>query len=336
MTLVRIVPRLNEYPTGLVRDLRARGFTVETQYAPHPQASADLEIKLEQYPYEGICKELAEIVAGNDVVILAGAGSTEGKIRSIGMVLLTPESELFSAHKTAIPAQLNDLYLALLRGRAKPERLPALHLARETFRPCLVFLQKYGSAMGRAVRQAYIRVSSETALWIQSQQQWRENRPKSQKAAKPEPDLVPSMFSLSSTDTEANDATVPAPAQASAILPVSKPAVWYLRSWRPISAGAIAAAIACFLWLFDFSHPTASADQAGHPKPVVSETAQPSPVSHAEKSDKAAPPSAVAKARALTVASADNFQEVVVRHFTAPSTKAPKPDGAVKRVVVVD
>lgn len=332
MTLVRIVPRLNEYPTELVRDLRARGFTVETQYAPHPQASADLEIKLEQYPYEGVCKELAEIVAGNDLVILAGAGSSERKIRSIGMVLLTPESQILSAHKTEVPAQLNELYFALLRGRSKPERLPALQIARETIRFCVAFLARSGSAMRRAMQQAYVRVSSEAVLWVQSLKRWWESRPKSHKTVKPEPDLVPSMFSLS--PSEAND-TTPVSDQESAGLP-AKPVLWYSRNWRPLSAGAVAVAIACFLWLFDFSHPTASADQSNHLRPAATEAAQPAPVPHAEKFDKVVPSKVVAKAHALADAGADDFQEVVVRHFTDPSAKSPKPDDGVKRVVVVD
>jgi hypothetical protein len=334
MTLVRIVPRLNEYPTELVRDLRARGFTVETQYAPHREASADLEIRMEQYPYEGVCKELAEIVAGNDLVILAGAGTDERKIRSIGMVLLSPESELLTASKTAVPSQLNELYFALLRSRLKPERRPALQVARERARQWSSFLKVQSAAKRTAMRRMYIRVSAEAALGIRALKLWW-SRINSHRVVKTEPDLVPSMFSLSSP--EERDAAEPAPVQEFAgSQPRPKPAMWYSRNWRPISVGALAALMACFLWLFDFSHPTASADQTSHLKPADSQVTQPAPVSHAGNASKVPPSKVAEKSHAVADASDDDFQEVVVRHFTDPSSKASQPTDGVKRVVVVD
>ena len=112
--------------------------------------------------------------------------------------------------------------------------------------------------------------------------------------------------------------------------------MWYSRNWRPISAGAVVAALACFLWLFEAPHPTARADQASHLQPAASEAAPPTPVSHAEKANPVAASKGEERAHPVADADDDGFQEVVVRHFTDRTSKTSQPDDGIKRVVVVD
>src|SRR5689334_13552248 len=111
MALVRIITRLNEYPTELVRDLRARGFEVETCLPQDKgQEAADLEITLDQCSPEGLSDSVSHALASKDVVILADANAGSGKVRSIGMVLMSSEESVQTARKTIVPVQLNEIY----------------------------------------------------------------------------------------------------------------------------------------------------------------------------------------------------------------------------------
>ena len=343
MTLVRIIPRLHEYPTELVRDLRARGFTVETQYAPRAQKSADLEIKLEQYSYDGFGKDLTKILAGSDVVVLAGTGAKGQKIRSIGMVLLSPESELHTANKTAVPEPLNELYLALLRGRANPERARVLQFARNAIRRSSSYLGKQCGTLAGSMKQVRMPAFTIATPSADLLKRWRNARTSRRNTGRPEPDLVPSMFGLSASEPDQanippNPELAPAPTQSE-----PRPTMWYSRNWRPISVAA-AAVLACFLWLFSFSHTAATANQSPHLAPTESKTSAdtlPPPVSPTRNVTKVASARTAEKAAgdADGTLADDKFQEVVVRHFSGPSTPSSKTDhpaAGVKRVVIVD
>ena len=105
MPLVRIIARLAEYPTELVRDLRARGFDVETCISrDEQQTAAGLEITIDQCSPENISQSVADAMTTKDVVILANAQAQGRSIRSIGMVLLSSENSMQTDRKTVVPS----------------------------------------------------------------------------------------------------------------------------------------------------------------------------------------------------------------------------------------
>src|SRR5262249_25147541 len=118
MPLVRIFTRLSEYPTELVRNLRSLGLDVETcVYRSPEQVSADLEISLEQCSLDGVADTITCDSSPKDIYILANANADAQKIRSIGMVLLNSIESSERVQKTAVPAQVLEIYTALLRQR---------------------------------------------------------------------------------------------------------------------------------------------------------------------------------------------------------------------------
>jgi len=326
MPLVRIITRLNEYPTELVRDLRTRGFDVETCLPPsEEQQAADLEITLDQCSAENMSDAITHALENRDVVIVSNGHGKGGRVRSIGMVVLSSEDDFQTSRKTAVPVQFNEIYTALLRERAQ-NRVTAISANWESMRQKTQNLNgtwKYFRTIGKNLGDLGSRTISEAGLWMKGKRSSWTNGLRS--GAEAEPDLVPSMFSLSGEISEAAEQGVPVPRNEN-VTPVrpSKP----FRMWKPVAAGA-AAILAVTLWVHGSSRSGVNAAEVTKESSAAAAPAIQG-VQKIEKPDPASASKVLAKSNPD-----DKFQEVVVRHFAQPTAKVIQKD-AVKRRVVVD
>ncbi len=338
MPLVRIITRLREYPTELVRDLRTRGFEVETCLSrDEKQEAADLEITLDQCSPEGMSESISYALANKDVIILADANASRGRIRSIGMVLMSAEADVQTARKTAVPVQLNEIYTALLRGRLQPRYIvfptnweSIWQKAKLASHQQLGRAWKYSYTTGKNLGEFSNRTISEASIWARSKRRTWSNRVNSPKV---EPDLVPSMFNLS------GDIDVPAelpPQMQEVTQSVNTKSRSTFSFWKPIGIGAVAI-LAVTLWLHAFSQPALKADHtfAESKKDMNAQSQTILPATQAVQKvgvyDAASATKILAKSH---VSNDDPFQEVVVRHFAQPSPKGLPKDGIKRRVVV--
>jgi hypothetical protein len=327
MPQVRIITRPSEYPTELVKDLRARGYEVETHVSGAAiTESADLEITLDHCALENANELLSKALLSKDVVIFADSQGKGRKIQSIGMVLLNSEGAE-SPRKMAVPESLNEIYTALLRGRAESRKISAanwISIREKMSRASNQRLRTAWShchAIGKNLSQFSSQTFSEAIIWAESRKWFKKSQPQA------EPDLVPSMFNLSGAERDPSEA----PSQIQEEMrPISeqKWAIGTFRFWKPVAAGLVAIlAITLFLHGFTHSRPNSS---------NVVDTQSPSMVPAAvlakDGKDDAAP-KVLAKSHANN--GDDYFQEVVVRHFrqSAPAKALPK-DGVKRRVVV--
>ena len=139
-----------------------------------------------------------------------------------------------------------------------------------------------------------------------------------------EPDLVPSMFSLSGEISEAVEEGVLV-SEVENVTPIrpNKP----FRIWKPVAVGA-AAILAVTLWVHGSSRSGVKADEVTKESSVAAAPVI-QVVQKTEKTDPASGSKVLAKSNP-----GDNFQEVVVRHFDQPAAKAIQKDGVKRRVVV--
>lgn len=346
MPLVRIITRLAEYPTELVRDLRARGFDVELSVSgDERQKTAALEITFEQCSEENVSQSVADAMANKDVVIVANSQRGSEKIRSIGMVLLSSKTSLQTAHKTAVPAQFSEIYNALLHQRLGDHRIPSTFVANWGLRwekIVLVTIQrasnswKYCYAVGKNLNKFTSQTISEVVIWIESRKlSWRSRKIWWQ-TEHPEPDLVPSMFNLSLPEKDLPEMPAMAEKVVQGSIRSSKGTGFSL--WKPATLGAVAV-VTVVLLLHSFA-PSSKANQIPseeknginiEPPQTLVPNAQ--ALSKPGKDDDAAASKVLAKSHP---SDDEYFQEVVVRHFTQPPPKAVPKDGSIKRRVVVD
>jgi len=326
MPLVRIITRLSEYPTELVRDLRTRGFDVETCLPPsQEQQAADLEITLDQCSPENLSDALAHALKTRDVVMVSNGHGNGGRVRSIGMVMVSSDEDFQTSRKTAVPLQFNEIYTALLRERAQ-NRLTAISANWESMRQKTQQLNgtwKYFRTVGRNLGDLGSRTMSEAGIWMKAKRSsWTDRR---RLRVQAESDLVPSMFSLSGEVNEiAEPPLIPRVESAS---PTNDKKTFSI--WKPVTAGA-AAILAVTLWVHGSSHSELKADQAGNESSVHAAVAPAiQAVQKAEKPDPSASSKVLAKSN-----SDDNFQEVVVRHFDHSAPRTIEKDGVKRRVVV--
>jgi len=337
MSLVRIITRLSEYPTELVRDLRTRGFEVETCLPPsEEQEAADLQITLDQCSPEGMSESISRALEDLDVVIVANGHGKGGKVRSIGMMVLSSEDDFQTFRKTSVPIQFNEIYTALLHERAQTRKPTTTTIAanweswwQKTLsagNQQLSGTWKYFRTTGRNLGDLSARTFSEAGIWMRAKKSsWTRGL---HLQLEPEPDLVPSMFGLSGEITEAAEGSTPTPQieNVTTIRP-KKP----LGIWKPIAVGA-AAILAVTLWLHS-AHSRLKADQTASKEPSVQAVVPAvQVVQKIAKPDPAGTSKILAKSN---ISVDDSFQEVVVRHFDQPAPRMLPKDG-VKRHVVVD
>jgi len=326
MPLVRIITRLSEYPTELVRDLRTRGFDVETCLPPSEEhEAADLEITLDQCSSENMSDAISHALENHDVVIVSNGHGRSGRVRSIGMVVLSSEEDFQTSRKTSVPVQFNEIYTALLRERTQ-SRATAISTNWESMRQKTQHLNgtwKYFSAVGKNLGDLGSRTFSEAGIWVKTKKSnWTNGR---RLRIEAEPDLVPSMFSLSGEITEAADEPTPVSQQVENLTPITarKP----FAMWKPVAAGAVAI-LAVTLWVHGSSRSGLKTDQASK----ESSTQAAVPAIQVQKLEK---PDPVSGSKVLAKSNPDdNFQEVVVRHFDQPAPHAAHKDGVKRRVVV--
>jgi len=343
MSLVRIITRLSEYPTELVRDLRTRGFEVEICLPrSEQQETADLEITLDQCSLEGMSESISRAIVSKDVVIVADSDARDGKIRSIGMVLVSSEASLETARKTVVPVQLNEIYTALLRGRLQARKFPAIFIPANWqllwHKTVLVSSQKFSStwkychAAGKNLGQLGIQTVSEAGIWIAKSRKSSVPSGKGRRSRKIEPDLVPSMFHLSGDITDSVESSAQ---NEEALQPAANRSIFHF--WKPIAVGAVTVLTAA-LWLHGYSHSPLKANQvsAEDKKEMSAQSQTLIPAAQVmQKTGKYDIPPASKILAKSHLSDDDNFQEVVVRHFTQPAPRMLPKDG-IKRHVVVD
>ncbi|HEY1263659.1 MAG TPA: hypothetical protein VGF06_09055 [Terriglobales bacterium] len=374
MPVVRIITRLSAYPAKLVRELRARGFEVETRVSsPEAPSVAELEVTLQQCAPEELATLLADPEKRKDVYIVAGCGAHTGPVRSVGMVVLTaPDAE--SQDSTVIPAPVAEMYGALLQQRnagvthsrryrnLRGTRLDwskvnaAVAMARRKAAGLAADLQKSSrlrranahagwARLGQIAMAMLAEAAHETALlgrrtraalarFFFAPRETRGPRPQ----AAQDYDLVPTMFNLSSEEARGEEL------QVRTSQPVPEPAVPRLRPVRIVAAvaslGLAVGAVVLLLHLFGNSH--------GAPVPPALEKAATHTGAMSQPRAGLQVKDAVVKADVdLAMASHtptkkeaadDYFDEVVVHHFPNDSARQ-VPDNqknGIKRRVVVD
>jgi len=328
MPLVRIITRLSEYPTELVRDLRTRGFDVETCLPPsEEQEAADLEITLDQCSPENLSDAISHALKNRDAVIVSNGHSNGGRVRSIGMVVLSSDEDFQTSRKTAVPVQFNEIYTALLRERAQ-NRVTARSANWESMRHKTHQLNgtwKYFRTVGKNLGDLGSRTFSEAGIWMKAKRSsWTDRR---RLRVNAEPDLVPSMFGLSGEVYETAEPTLVPQVENVTPIKTKKP----FAIWKPVTAGA-AAILAVTLWVHGSSHLGLKAD---HPSKESSIHAATAPAIQAVQKTEKPDPASVARILAKS-SSGDDFQEVVVRHFDQHPVRTIHKEDGVKRRVVVD
>lgn len=337
MPLVRIITRLREYPTELVRDLRTRGFEVETcLYQDKKQEAADLEITLDQCSTENMSESISHALSNKDVVIVAGANADKAKIRSIGMVLMSSEASVQNDRKTAVPVQFNEIYTALLRGRLHAKasfyKFNTVNVKASWQKTVLVCSQrfsagwKYCRTAGKNLGELGTRTASEVGIWAKSRK--LEGNTNSTKS---EPDLVPSIFNLSGSIEDPSELSVPEQEIVSTAGTTNENK---FHLWKPVTVGTVAI-LAITLWVHGFSNPRLKTDQSLPDTPDTKDVSTQSQtlVPAVQVVQKVSPaPKMLAKSSQST--DDDSFQEVVVRHFSQPAHSALQKNGIKRRVVV--
>ena len=349
MPLVRIITRLREYPTELVRDLRTRGFEVETCVSQDEKLkAADLEITLDQCSAENMSDSISHVLANKDVVILADANADGGKIRSIGMVLMSAEASVQNDRKTTVPVQFNEIYTALLGGRLRTRQsfysFKPANLERLWQKAVLVSTQrfsgtwKYCQTVGKNLGELSMRTISEAGVWAKSKKlSWKANARTN--SSKSEPDLVPSIFNLSSVENDPAE-TFPQNREIMLIPRDSRQIAGAFHLWKPLAFGSVGVlAVALLIHSFLRSPLKANEVPSDNPKGVSAQPLYPVPalqvIQKTGSDDAIVAPKILAKSR--TVDDDDYFQEeVVVRHFTKPSPGRALTKNGIKRRVVVN
>jgi hypothetical protein len=222
-----------------------------------------------------------------------------------------------------VPVQFNEIYTALLRERTE-SRAGAISANWESMRQKtqLNGTWKYFRTVGKNLGDLSSRTVDEAGIW------WKAKRLSWANGRRPrlEPDLVPSMFSLSQERTEIPEDLTPPP-QVENVTPI--PAKKPFSMWKPVAAGA-AAILAVTLWVHGSSHSRLKADQVAKEPSVQAAVPAIQAVQKIEKPD----PASASKVLVKSNPDDNYFQEVVVRHFNHPAPHAVAKDGVKRRVVV--
>jgi hypothetical protein len=364
MPLVRIFTRLSEYPTELVRRLRSRGFDVETCVSRSPdQVSADLEISLEQCSIDGVPDTITCDSSPKDVYILANANAGERKIRSIGMVLLSEGEGTESVQKTAVPAQVLEIYTALLRQRQAGEQSreaaygnwkewrrvrrvaetlgqKTLSVAQELSICCDKKFELFGAKLGQALVHTmhYLRqVPAIFTGWYESRIFGKQGRELELEIKgnhfQLDPELIPSIFNLSDDQAEAVGRSE-TDQKVIHVVTSRPPKTSKLNMWKGFAFGSVGL-LAIALLTQGFSRTPASAKDKSDSVAPVTAVAEPQKAIVKVGPEVVREQTTLKRVRKLS-AEDIYFDQVVVRRLT-PSTAGALPAKAgIKKRVVVD
>jgi len=202
MPTVRVIARLPDYPGKLVRELRARGFDVETRVASGLDAqAADLEIRLEHCPPENLSAMVSGAADHEAVCMLLESAPGAGGVRVLRVFLVAKDEQIQSQAYTPLPKSVVEMCTALLN---KPADAVASSQTQLRFSPVVSTLLRNYATAARAfcVDRAIPRLRTQAA---RMGGMLRRGNAKSSGGPEPVPaeatnsysDLVPSMFSLS-------------------------------------------------------------------------------------------------------------------------------------------
>ena len=363
MPLVRIFTRLPEYPTELVRNLRSRGFDVETCVPRDTQHTADLEITLDLCSLESLPEVILGAAEQKDIYILANPEAQSCKIRSVGMLMFGSKENVESVQKTVVPPQIVEIYTALLRERLTSEKSAyenwkprvrriagtvgqqALSTSEELFIYCSKKLEVVGKKFAHDSQRAlkYIwQMPARFTAWYESRIFGRQGQ-----AARPafklddskiDAELIPSMFNLSGDQQEITYTVEESEQLASIASSSHVSATGGFRLWKGLALGSVAAVIILFV-VQGLSHAPASAKDKNSSRAESSVTTLPD-LQNSGKIQKVntaviAEPTTLKAVHKLS--SEDNyFDQVVVRHFSQRTPSAMHAKNGMKRRVVVD
>jgi hypothetical protein len=366
MPLVRIFTRLPEYPTELVRNLRSRGFEVETCVSSDTEhGSVNLEITLDQCSLDDLPSVISGTLPQKDLYILANPDAKEGKIRSIGMLMLVPNEGTERVQKTVVPTQIIEIYTALLRERqgggrsivaiyenwkegSKVRRI-AGNLGQEaqsTSKELVIFCGKKVGVLGKKSSGVLMDAMSYLQQLPAMFTGWYESRvfglqgQTSQPALKVndsriDAELVPSMFNLSGDLME----TVEMPEHSEQTDHVGNSSrvsnASSLRLWKGLALGAVAALL-IMVFFQSFSQVPLSAKD-NNPSAQTSDSVVPELPKNGtvRKIDDSVLPQPPALKTVHKLSADDSyFDQVVVRHFSQTKPTVPVKNGIKRRVVV--
>lgn len=123
MPTVRVIARLPDYPGKLVRELRARGFEVETRVASGLDSqAADLEIRLEHCPPEDLAGMVSGAADHEAVCMLLESDPGTDGVRTLRLFLVANDEQIQAHAYTPLPKSVVELCTALLN---KPDHATA-------------------------------------------------------------------------------------------------------------------------------------------------------------------------------------------------------------------
>jgi len=117
MSIVRVIARLPHYPGKLVRDLRARGFDVQTRIAGGLDGSAaDMEISVEHCAPEELAKLISTAAGEESICMLLEPFPNADGMRVLRVFLSTKDDGVHTQVHTPLPKAVVEICTALLNN----------------------------------------------------------------------------------------------------------------------------------------------------------------------------------------------------------------------------
>ena len=268
MPTVRVIARLPDYPGKLVRELRARGFGVETRVASGLDAqAADLEIRLEHCPPE----DLPAMVSGASdheavCMLLESAPGADG-VRVLRLFLIANDEQIQAHAYTPLPKSVVEMCTALLNKSVGQTAAANSSAQLEASSVVRTLLRNYAAAARSFCVTGATRVGGVLKLGKQiSKPPIAVDKSKADDAS----ELVPTMFNFSGPPVEENlaDPVVMAPISVPEN-PLSSRARFAVLNWRSGLALTAAALIFAGAIHFTVRHREGSLSAAGGNEAVV-------------------------------------------------------------------
>ena len=267
MPTVRVIARLPDYPGKLVRELRARGFDVETRVASGLDTqAADLEIRLEHCPPEHLSAMVAGAPDHEAVCMLLESAPGADGVRVLRLVLIANDEQIQAHAYTPLPKSVVEMCTALLN---KPAGQTPAAISPAQLKPSPVMrtlLRNYAAAARTFCVTRATRVGEVLKLGKQvAKPPMGAGEGIADNASHSE--LVPTMFNLSGSPVEdsSTDPVVVTPVFVPENFPSSRAGL----NWRLGSALIAAALIVCGTFYFTVRHKEGSLSVAGSNEAVV-------------------------------------------------------------------
>lgn len=197
MARARITTHFPEYSVALARCLRSQGFEVHT-CAPGEQGSktADLEITLKPCAQEDRQAALDQHGTDKDMFVVVSPGVEARNVRSIEMVVLRPRAELEAARQKVTPAQVIVMSMASFQGNGfSPQRAQGRW---ERIHGKVTGVWEMTCALCWHVSKATREQVAKIRAALRKQPPVQPKEIPTRDESRVDPELVPSMFGLSS------------------------------------------------------------------------------------------------------------------------------------------